>query len=105
MSTTLLYHVYNTRGYRYRGTKYVPGGVEFTVEQPRDRCCCPARGAENVILKGAKTRRFHAPPMGRRLGGSQVAVEFQGASQTFGFGFLRIEMLASFWQEPANPLE
>ena len=33
MSTTLLYHVYNIRGYRYRGMKYVPGGIEFTIEQ------------------------------------------------------------------------
>lgn len=66
MSTTLLYHVYNIRGYRYRGMKYVPGGIEFTIEQPRERCCCPACNSENVILKGTKMRRFHAPPMGRK---------------------------------------
>jgi transposase len=64
MSTTLLYHVYNIRGYRYRSMKRVRGGVEIAIKQPRDRCCCPACGGGNVILKGAKTRRFHAPPMG-----------------------------------------
>ena len=66
MSTTLLYHVYSIRGYRYRGMKYVPGGIEFTIEQPKEHCCCPACDSENVIRKGAKTRRFHAPPMGRK---------------------------------------
>jgi transposase len=64
MSTTLLYHVYNIRGYRYRSMKYTPGGVEIAIEQPKDRCRCPACGGDDVILKGAKTRRFHAPPMG-----------------------------------------
>jgi transposase len=46
--------------------KRVPGGIEVTIEQPRDRCRCAVCGGENVILKGAKTRRFHAPPMGSK---------------------------------------
>jgi transposase len=70
MSTTLLYHVYNIRGYWYRSMKRVRGGVEIVIEQPRDRCGCPACGGGNVILKGAKTRRFHAPP----LGGKHVTI-------------------------------
>ncbi len=72
MSTTLLYHVYNIRGYGYRRMKCVPGGIEVTIEQPRARCRCPACGGENVILKGAKPRRFHAPPMG----GKRVTIVF-----------------------------
>ncbi len=67
MSTTLLYHVYNIRGYRYRSMKRVPGGIEVTIEQPRDRCRCPVCKGRNVILKGTKTRRFHAPPIGAKL--------------------------------------
>ncbi len=67
MSTTLLYHVYNLRGYRYQSMKRVPGGVEVTIQQPRDRCRCPACKGQNLILKGAKTRRFHAPPIGGKL--------------------------------------
>jgi len=50
--------------------KCVPGGVEFTIEQPKDRCRCSACGGEDVILKGVKNRRFHAPPMG----GKHVAI-------------------------------
>ncbi len=67
MSTTLLYHVYNIRGYRYRSMKRVPGGIEVAIEQSRDRCRCPVCKGQNVILKGAKTRRFHAPPIGGKL--------------------------------------
>lgn len=66
MSTTLLYHVYNIRGYRYRRMKHVPGGIEVTIEQPRDRCCCPVCEGQNITLKGTKTRRFRAPPMGSK---------------------------------------
>lgn len=66
MSTTLLYRIYNIRGYRYRKTIYVKGGVEIFIEQPRDNCRCPACGSNNIILKGKKTRRFLAPPMGEK---------------------------------------
>ncbi len=66
MSTTLLYQAYAIRGYRYRRMKCVPGGVEIMIEQPRDRCRCPVCGGEDVILKGCKTRRFLAPPMGSK---------------------------------------
>ena len=66
MSTTLLYQVYSIRGYGYRSMKSVPGGVEFTIVQPRDRCRCAACEGSNVILKGVKKRRFHAPPMGKK---------------------------------------
>lgn len=66
MSTTLLYHAFSIRGYGYRSMKSVPGGIEFTIKQPRDRCRCPACEGRNVILKGANKRRFHAPPMGRK---------------------------------------
>lgn len=67
MSTTLLYHVCNIRGYRYRGMKRAPGGIEVVLEQPRDGCCCPVCKGQNVILKGAKRRRVHAPPIGGKL--------------------------------------
>ena len=66
MSTTLLYHMYNIRGYRQRGMKFVPGGVEITIEQPRERIVCPICESTDIILKGKTTRRFLAPPMGRK---------------------------------------
>jgi transposase len=46
--------------------KRVPGGIEFTIEQERDRCRCAVCGGSNVILKGAVKRRFHAPPIGSK---------------------------------------
>lgn len=66
MSTSLLYRIYNIRGYRYRKTNYVKGGVEFFIEQPRDKCRCPSCDSDNIILKGKNTRRFLAPPMGEK---------------------------------------
>ena len=33
MSTTLLYHTYSIRGYRYQSTKKVAGGIEFREEK------------------------------------------------------------------------
>ena len=37
MSTSLLYHGFGVRGYRYVKTEYVEGAVVFTIEQPRGR--------------------------------------------------------------------
>jgi len=66
MSTTLLYHMYNIRGYRQRSMTFVSGGVEITIEQPRERIVCPDCQSTNIILKGKATRRFLAPPMGSK---------------------------------------
>jgi len=66
MSTSLLYHIYSIPGYRYRSTKKVSGGIEFYIEQPKDKCLCPKCKSRNIILKGVKTRRFLAPPMANR---------------------------------------
>ena len=66
MSTTLLYHMYNIRGYRQRSIKFVPGGVEIAIEQPRERIVCPICQSEEIILKGKTTRRFVAPPIGSK---------------------------------------
>ncbi len=66
MSTALLYHMYNIRGYRQRSMKFVSGGVEIAIEQPRERIVCPNCQSTNIILKGKKRRRFLAPPMGSK---------------------------------------
>ena len=65
MSTALLYHMCNIRGYRQRSMKYVSGGVEIAIEQPRERIVCPNCQSTNIILKGGKTRRCF-PPTPRR---------------------------------------
>ena len=64
MSTSLLYHAFGVRGYRYAKTKYVGGEVIFTIEQPLGTCCCSACGSENVIGRGKNHRRFRAVPIG-----------------------------------------
>ena len=64
MSTSLLYHGFGIRGYRYVRTEYVEGGVVFTIVQDPKRCRCPACGGKNTILKGGVVRRFRGLPIG-----------------------------------------
>ena len=52
MSTSLLYHGFGVRGYKYVKTEYVEGEVIFTIEQPRESYCCSACGSEDVIGRG-----------------------------------------------------
>ena len=66
MSTSLLYHGFGIRGYRYVRTEYVEGGVVFTIVQNPKRCRCPVCGGRNVILKGGVTRRFRGLPIGSK---------------------------------------
>ena len=64
MSTSLLYHAFGVRGYRYVKTEYVGGEVIFTIEQPRESYCCSACGSEDVIGRGQNPRRFRTVPIG-----------------------------------------
>ena len=72
MSTSLLYHAFGVRGYRYERTEYVGGAVIFTITQSRKSYCCAACGSEEVIGKGKNRRRFRMVP----IGGKPVYVEF-----------------------------
>jgi len=45
MSTSLLYHGFGVRDYRYVGTKYVRGGMIFTIERKMETCRCTACGS------------------------------------------------------------
>ena len=73
MSTSLLYHGFGIRGYRYVRTEYVEGGVVFTITQDPKMCRCPACGGRNIILKGGVTRRFRGLP----IGGKKVTIVFR----------------------------
>jgi transposase len=64
MSTSLLYHAFGVRGYRYLKTEYVEGAVIFTIEQPRESYRCSACGSEDVIGRGQNVRRFRTVPIG-----------------------------------------
>ena len=66
MSTSLLYHGFSVRGYKYVGTTYSAGEVIFTIKQDAKTCCCPACRSRDVILKGHVERRFHSLPIGSR---------------------------------------
>ena len=70
MSTSLLYHGFGIRGYRYQRTDYEDGGVVFTVTKDRDELCCAACGCHRVKLRGATERRFLTLP----IGGKRVTI-------------------------------
>jgi transposase len=64
MSTSLLYHMYGLRGYRYKRTFYEGGAVVFEVEPVR--LCCSSCGSRGVIRRGAQVRSWRATPIGRK---------------------------------------
>ncbi|NWG75325.1 MAG: transposase, partial [Rubrivivax sp.] len=66
MSTSLLYHAFGVRGYRYVRTEYVKGGVGFRIEQPRESLRCPVCGSAEVIGRGRSARRFRTVSIGSK---------------------------------------
>jgi transposase len=66
MSTSLLYHGFGVRGYRYLKTEYVEGEVVFAVEQPREAYACAVCGSADVIGRGQNRRRFRTIPIGHK---------------------------------------
>ncbi len=59
MSTSLLYHGFGIRGYRYVKTEYEDGTVAFTVRQETDDLRCPACGSRRVIRRGVRQRQAY----------------------------------------------
>ena len=66
MSTSLLYHAFGVRGYRYVRTDYVEGDVVFTVKQTRNSYRCPVCGSADVIGRGRSRRRFRTASIARK---------------------------------------
>ena len=66
MSTSLLYHAFGIRGYRYRSTRYVKGATELVIEHHPDNLCCPHCGSRDVVGAGKVERRFRNLPVGSR---------------------------------------
>jgi transposase len=64
MSTSLLYHAFGVRGYRYVKTLYAEGKVFFTIVQPRESYRCPACGSVRVIGRGQSDRCWRTLPIG-----------------------------------------
>lgn len=66
MSTSLLYHGFGIRGYRYVKTEYVGGGIVFHIEQPDESLCCSACGSRDVTRKGCVEREFRHVSIGSK---------------------------------------
>ena len=67
MSTSLLYHAFGIRGYRYLRTEYGGGMVLFHIEPADKMVCCSECGSYDVIRRGSKERWFRSVPIGTRL--------------------------------------
>ncbi len=50
MSTSLLYHAFGIRGYRYVRSEYVDGGVVFRIRQDREQLSCSGCGNSPVVV-------------------------------------------------------
>lgn len=66
MSTSLLYHCFGIRGYRYVSQYHRQGGVVITIDQDRRSWRCSACGSRDVRPKGRRPREFHGVPIGKR---------------------------------------
>ena len=49
MSTSLLYHCFGVREYRYLKSQFVAGEVIFTIERKPESCRCASCDCSNVI--------------------------------------------------------
>ncbi len=66
MSTSLLYHAFGIRGYRYCHTRYEEGATIFRIELPRKEFRCPECGHDHVHVVERFRREWKAEPIGSR---------------------------------------
>ena len=66
MSTSLLYHGFGLRGYRYLRTDYLNGQIFFTVEMKPDHIRCSVCNSRQVVRRGKVERRFRCLPIGNK---------------------------------------
>ena len=66
MSTSLLYHAFGIREYKYVRTEYHEGHTIFTIKRKRFTLRCPCCNEKNLIRHGTSVRWFHALPIGGR---------------------------------------
>ena len=74
MSTSLLYHAFGIRGYKYMNTRYEKGAVIFSIHQPNQQLRCPDCGSHRVIRRGNHVRRFRGVPIGKKSVFIELAV-------------------------------
>jgi transposase len=66
MSTSLLYHAFGIRGYKYLRTDYDNGQTIFTIDQEPESYRCSCCGSSQVVSRGQVERRFRSLPIGSR---------------------------------------
>jgi len=66
MSTSLLYHAFGIRGYRYLATRYEGGEVIVKIESARESLRCPACGSSHVHIDEWIPRRWRTLPIGAK---------------------------------------
>lgn len=66
MSTSLLYHGFGIRGYRYVKTTYQGGKVTFSIRQEREDLRCPVCESRRIVRRGFQLRCFRSLPIGAR---------------------------------------
>ena len=66
MSTSLLYHGFGIRGYNYVSSDYTNGQILFRIKHDYWKLSCSDCKSRDFIKKGTITRRFKAPPIGKK---------------------------------------
>ena len=112
MSTTLLYRIFNIRGYEYVSTRFEGSKVIITIRQ-KTKCRCPHCGSLNVTHRGTISRLFRGVPIGlhpvmirleiprvecqecRRV--RQVKVTFAKERRSYCHAFARMVLELSRW--------
>src|ERR1700746_3302898 len=64
MSTSLLYHAFGLRGYRYVNASYREGQTVFRLEAKPEAFRCSACGSQEVVRRGSVYRTFRTVPIG-----------------------------------------
>jgi transposase len=64
MSTSLLYHAFGLRGYRYVNTMYLERQIVFRIERNAQEFRCSACGSREVVRRGSIYRTFRTVPIG-----------------------------------------
>lgn len=75
MPTSLLYHGFGIRGYRYVNTRYKNGEVIFTIHQDSLELCCSHCGSKDVIRRGQIKRYFRSLPIGSKAVWISLAIQ------------------------------
>jgi len=75
MSTSLLYHAFGIRGYKYVRTRYERGDVSFTICQDNKELRCPECNSRHVVRRGYVWRHFRTTPIGHKTAWILLAVQ------------------------------